>query len=56
MIEAYDQTDHWRTKPGVRTRRSTAKRDKAILFTLLDNGEALSQDRQPGPARRRGQR
>lgn len=37
MIEACDQTDHWRTKPGVRTRRY---RDKAILFTLLDTGPA----------------
>ena len=43
MIEACDQTDHWRTKPGVRTRRSTAKRDKAILFTLLDTGLRASE-------------
>jgi len=43
MLQAVDQTDDWRTKPGVRTRRATAKRDRAILLALLDTGLRASE-------------
>lgn len=43
MLSACDTTDPWRTRPGVRTRRATRLRDRAILLTLLDTGLRASE-------------
>lgn len=43
LLAAVDYTDTWRTQPGVRTRRATANRDRALLLVLLDTGLRASE-------------
>lgn len=43
MLAACDLNDHWRNRPGIRSRRATARRDRAILLVLLDTGLRASE-------------
>lgn len=43
MLDACDWTEQWHNNPGIRNRRSTARRDRAILLVLVDTGLRASE-------------
>lgn len=43
MLDACDYTAEWSTLQGTHTRRSTAKRDRAIILLLVDSGLRASE-------------
>jgi len=43
LLQAAAETTPWKTRPGIRTQRPTAKRDQAIILVLVDTGLRASE-------------
>lgn len=43
LLDACDWSQEWHSAPGIRNRRSTAKRDRAIILCLVDTGLRASE-------------